>query len=401
MAECIGCGSLDVETLQDFGPLPPSNRFLPPGQTDGDAHRLAIAQCRACGLVQLEDPMPAEMVRARVDWLTYNEPEGHLDDLTSKLAALPGLSPAARVTGLTYKDDTTLARFNRLGWSNTLRLDPSADLGIGDPRAGLETVQANATAERCAAAAARHGPADLLLVRHVLEHAHAPRRFLEGLAALVRPGGYLVFEMPDCTKFIAACDYSFVWEEHIAYFSPATIRTFLSAGGFDSPEIVAYPYAFEDSLVAIARRPAVLHSAPAAPPRAADLEPGRRFGAAFDARRQACRAALSAAREGGKRIALFGAGHLAAKFVNVFGLGDMLDFVIDDHPHKRGLSMPGSGLPIVDSSALADGRVDLCLLSLSPESERKVLAKHAAFLERGGQFRSIFALSPMALVPAP
>jgi len=57
--------------------------------------------------------------------------------------------------------------------------------------------------------------------------------------------------------------------------------------------------------------------------------------------------------------------------------------------------MPGSRLPIVDSSAL--DRLDICLLSLSPESERRVVAKHSAFVERGGQFGSIFASSPLAL----
>jgi hypothetical protein len=60
--------------------------------------------------------------------------------------------------------------------------------------------------------------------------------------------------------------------------------------------------------------------------------------------------------------------------------------------------MPGSGLSIVGPSVLAEGRVDLCLLSLSPESERNFLARQAQFIARGGEFRSIFALSPIALV---
>ncbi|MGW8367085.1 MAG: methyltransferase domain-containing protein [Gammaproteobacteria bacterium] len=54
--------------------------------------------------------------------------------------------------------------------------------------------------------AAKYGQADLLLVRHVLEHAHDPGAFLEALSMLVRPEGYLLFEMPDCTKFVRACD---------------------------------------------------------------------------------------------------------------------------------------------------------------------------------------------------
>ena len=59
--------------------------------------------------------------------------------------------------------------------------------------------------------------------------------------------------------------------------------------------------------------------------------------------------------------------------------------------------MPGSRLPIRSSSVIEDERIDLCLLSMSPESEEKVLLAKKAYLERGGEFRSIFPLSPLAL----
>ena len=102
----------------------------------------------------------------------------------------------------------------------------------------------------------------------------------------------------------------------------------------------------------------------------------------------------------GARVALFGAGHLAVKFLNLLGLGDLVHCVVDDDPNKLGLRLPGSGLPIRPSSALLDENIDTCLLCLSPESERKVIAGQHRFLNNGGRFRSIFALSPIALVGA-
>jgi len=93
---------------------------------------------------------------------------------------------------------------------------------------------------------------------------------------------------------------------------------------------------------------------------------------------------------------VFGAGHLAAKFLNLFDLQDLVYCVIDDNPHKLGLRMPGSGVPVRPSSVLIDEKIDLCLLSLSPESEKKVIADKQAYVDQGGQFRSIFTLSPIA-----
>ncbi len=102
-------------------------------------------------------------------------------------------------------------------------------------------------------------------------------------------------------------------------------------------------------------------------------------------------------KKSGKRIALFGAGHLAAKYVNFYDLAPLLIGVIDDNPNKRGRFMPGSGLPIIGSASLEAGEVDLCLLTLSPESEIKVRTARKHYLETGGRFFSIFSASASSL----
>ena len=112
-ATCLTCQKDAVRVLLDFGPQPPSNRFECASEQNAETHPLVVGQCDACGLVQLVTPMAPGTVLPRFDWLTYNEPEGHLDDLVARLCELPGVNPEARIVGLTYKDDTTLQRFNR------------------------------------------------------------------------------------------------------------------------------------------------------------------------------------------------------------------------------------------------------------------------------------------------
>jgi SAM-dependent methyltransferase len=340
--------------------------------------------------------MPLEMVRSRFAWLTYNEPEGHLDAMVASLAELPGVSRNSLLAGLTYKDDSTLSRFDRRGFQRAYRIDARLDLDLPDSAPGIEAVAAAIDNKRTQAIAARRGQADVFLARHILEHAHAPRHFLEGLAPLVKPGGYLVFELPDSSKFLEACDYSFLWEEHIAYFTPATIRAFIEMSGWEVVDIRAYPYSLEDSIVAVARNLRPKNHA-----RSGDLPlelaRGSNFAARFQEVRDRSRRKLSGICAAGRHVAIFGAGHLAAKFLNLYETSEYIDFAVDDNPHKRGLLMPGSRLPIVGSAVLEQGKVDLCLLSLSPESEQKVLSAKASFLEQGGEFRSIFALSPISI----
>ncbi len=339
------------------------------------------------------------MVKSRFEWLTYNEPESHLDDLVSRLCRLPGIGRDSRVIGLTYKDDSTLARFNRLGYANTYRYQTAADLGLHDRRAALESIQAALDESMASTLAARDGRADILIIRHVLEHAHDPALFLRAARILVKPAGYLVLEMPDCTKFIRACDYSFIWEEHIAYFSPQTLAALVSSAGLTMREVTLYPYPLEDSLVGIVRNDSSSDAWRSARDELdAALADGRGFGQRFSEFRIRLQTLFRVWQHEGKRVAIFGAGHLGAKFVNMYSLRELIECVIDDNPSKQALLMPGSRLSIRGSAALAG--IDLCLLSLNPESEQKVLTKNRPFLGRGGRFLSIFALSPKSVYKA-
>jgi SAM-dependent methyltransferase len=397
---CRSCHAGALGVLIDFGTQPPSNRFERPGDAPAETHPLVLGQCTACGLVQLIDPMRAESAKSRFAWLTYNEPEGHLDDLVGRLRGLPGLHAQSRIFGLTYKDDSTLARFNRAGYAATYRYDLAADLGLDDPCAGLESIQQVLDTTLAERLVARHGRADLLLVRHILEHAHQPTAFLAAVRRLVKPDGWLMFEMPDSTKFLRAFDYCFVWEEHITYFTPATLAAFFAHAGAAVESVFAYAYPLEDSLTGIVRNAdAATRDAPSAH-LAAELADGQAYSRRYADVRARVQALLRGWRAQGERVAVFGAGHLAAKFVNLLDLVGNVDCVIDDNAYKQALLMPGSRLPIRGSATLASGEIRRCLLSLNPESELKVRAKMAPWLAAGGEFRSIFASSPSSVYEA-
>lgn len=389
---CISCSTVSVKSLLNFDHQPPSNRFFQNDESQYDTHPLELGQCVTCGLVQLVSPMPEDMVRSHHAWLTYNEPEGHLDKMVDDLIRLTDLKLDSRIVGLSYKDDTTLARFNKLGFANTYRYHIERDLGISEPLAGLETIQSRVSPELAELLVKKHGRADLLLVRHLLEHAHTPKIFLNALGRLVKPAGVMVFEMPESKKFLEACDYSFVWEEHIAYFTTTTLLRLIENARFNSLSLMTYEYPLEDSLVSVVRP--VSYGKNADELVAAEIALGDQYGKQFSKSRQLTRTYLSRLKYEGKRVAVFGAGHLAAKFLNLFDLQNLVYCVIDDNPHKLGLRMPGSGVIVRPSSVLIDEKINLCLLSLSPESENKVVAANRAYVSQGGRFCSIFKLSP-------
>jgi hypothetical protein len=398
-ARCYNCGAAAVEPLFDAGLQPIGNRFLRSRDEREEQFPVTLELCGRCGLVQSTKPVPAAALVPMFDWITYSEPEPHLDGLVERLMSRPGIRAGAVAGGVSFKDDSTLARLAANGL-RTWRLDMSGDLGVARPGLGVETIQEVLTPERAVAAAARHGAADVLLVRHILEHAHDLGCFLEGLRRLLAPGGYVVIEVPDCTRALELGDYTTIWEEHTFYYTPETFERCLLLNGFDVVGSENHPYPFENSLVAIARVSADAGRESRMPsPAVVATEAGRAkgFASSFPDRKRRMRSYLEELRRTRGKIALFGAGHLACTFVMLFGIHDLVEFVIDDNPHKRGLFMPGSRLPIVGSDVLASGEIALCLLSLNPIGEQKVMQKNRAFADAGGAFASIFPASAHAL----
>jgi len=387
-----------VELLRDYGPHPICNRYLTTADAPEFAHPMVIGQCGACGLVQTLDPVPAAELVPAVDWIAYNEPEGHLDAVAETLACLPGLKPGAVCAGVSFKDDTLLARMQRRGLT-AWRLDMEADLGITRKGCGVESIQARLDLARAATITAKRGGADLVIARHILEHAHDLRGFITAVRALAKPGGHVVFEVPDCTLAFDLRDITTLWEEHTVYFTPATFQSTVSSGGAALVNFSIHPYPFENCLVGVTRTDAGAPAAVASKETlAAEQRRARAFAESLPARREEMRRFLTDFRARHGKIAVLGAGHLACTWIHLLGLAEFVEFLADDNPHKQNHFLPGARLPIRGSSSLLTENIKLCLLAVSPEAEPKVIARNHEFVGRGGRIASIFPASRNALV---
>lgn len=396
--DCLLCRSNSVIQLLDLGLQPICNRFLTASADDEYLHAMVFGFCQDCGMVQIIDPVPAVELMPRVDWISYNEPEAHLDLIAKNIRELSGITENSTIYGITFKDDSLLARMERLGVLSTWRIDPSQDLAITQSGVGVETIQARLTLETATRIAEEHGPADVVIARHILEHAHDTAGFIEAIKTLVKPNGYIVFEVPDCTKSLDSCDYSCPWEEHVLYFTPETLKRGLAMGGMPIVSYSAYPYLLEDSLVAIVRP--VTHSETVesvGPVTSKEKDRLANYASTLSKHQEKFQNYLSQYRNDHGKIALLGAGHLACTFINLLGLKEHIAFIVDDNPQKRGLFLPGSGLPIVGSDALISEDIKLCLLSVHPQAEDQVIENNQSFIKQGGAFASMFPRSKLAL----
>jgi hypothetical protein len=391
MTACRVCATPLRGLVLDLGPQPVTKNLLRSTTAPDPTHGLAMAQCPRCTTIQLVDPFPAAALVAAEAGVTSREPEGHLDAMVETLCGM--LSPTARIVGVSSKEDTTLERFRRRGYANTYRLDPRADLGIDNPKAYVESIQKALTAQRAAAIVAQHGSADCVIVRHILEHAEAPKAFVDAVASLVKPGGLVMFEIPDCEASLAHLDYTMIWEEHVAYFTARTYRALFARTSLREIAHNSYAHPYENLLVFIGRRE---ETRGGQVPAAAndDVALFDSFVTAFPGYKADVAAALQTAKDEGRQTFLYGAGHLAVSFVNYLGLAKLIDFVVDDAPEKQNAFLPGSRIPVMPSQTIESPGPKACILGISPDREHVLAEKLTARFGDQLVLYSIFNRSP-------
>ena len=211
----------------------------------------------------------------------------------------------------------------------------------------------------------------------------------------------LVIEVPDSSKFLAARDYAFIWEEHVCYFVEATLALLAARAGYEVAGLHRAEGELEDALVAVLRPASASVDGGTATPCAFEPQLFTDYAASLDPRRDFVRSwAAEATGSSGNGLALFGIGHQALMFAHAMGVSEHVAMAVDDDPDKRGYFPPGFRVPVVPSDALLQQTsIRTCLLAVAPRIELKVRERLAPLARRGVAFHSIFAGVPGSLLP--
>lgn len=395
--QCLGCSNqLNKEAL-DLGYLPACNRFHL-GQFENDFFSLSLTECDHCSLIQLVQKPPISFITPRFQWISYQEPEGHLSDVAKKIEHITS-KDKINIIGIGPFDQPLINKLSNVGNSQFFNL--AGETGP-DCFPYLETIQANLTTAKMKSIANDYGLAQLVSCRYLLEHCHDPVEALQSFKCLLADDGYLLLEVPDCTKFINRKDYSFIWEEHVTYFTEISLTHLLNYSGYEIVEFAKYPGYLEDALVVIAKPKQMVSDDYSVKVNKLSNTLTKGQGPRFQAYKNSFSTIeknyshlFSKICDKGGKICILGAGHQAMMFIHAFKLAPYISYLLDDNPHKQSFYAPGTTIPITKSSVLLeDQSIDTCLLAINPQIEEKIQHKFAEFLKRGGKMHSIFPGSP-------
>jgi hypothetical protein len=397
---CRSCNAKVSLPFVDLGSAPPSNAFITPAQVGKPepCFPLRAFVCEKCWLVQLDEVRAADELFTpeyayyssySSTWLAHSA--AYVEGMTARLA----LDRASFVVEVASNDGYLLQFFEQAGVP-CLGIEPTAGTAAAARARGVETREVFWGRDQARLLVEDRGQADLLLGNNVLAHVPDLHDFVDGFRIALAARGTVTFEFPHLLNLIRLHQFDTIYHEHYSYLSLTFVCALLAAHDLTVYDVEELP-THGGSLRVFARHAAndsIAISAAVTAVEAQEIEAGLRLPAGYtgmqpavDAIRTAALAFLDQQVAAGKRVAAYGAAAKANTFLNYCGVRGtgQIAYVVDKSPHKQGLLLPGSNIPIVSEQTLREDRPDFVVIL--PWNLRDEITQQLEYVrEWGGRF---------------
>ena len=237
-------------------------------------------------------------------------------------------------------DGNFLRRLLDAGVGRAIGIDPQSNAAgtADDAPHGLEIIP------RLFDASMPDIEADALVCRHTLEHIDDVHGFLTLLrrwAARARRR-VLLLDLPDAERIFTERAFWDIYYEHCNYFTTETLRRAFEFAGL---RILALTREFQGQYLRI--------EAAAGPPpnpepidASAERAAYQSFAAETQASLQRCEGALARLRTLPSPLVLWQGGAKTVGFLSALSHPEVIDAAVDVNPHRQGIFLPASGLPV-------------------------------------------------------
>lgn len=394
MSECLICLSA-IKPFVSFGKMPIANGFLRADEFSNEYFfDLQAAFCGNCGMVQLLEQPSREMM--------FNENYAYFSSISTRMAE--HFKSFANMVRDTYLDEDSfvvelgsndgimLHHFAEAGIRH-LGVEPSANVAQAARKRGVNTVCEffdEALAERIKA---ENGPAQAILAANVMCHIPYLHSVVAGMARLLAPKGVVIFEDPYLGDIIEKTSYDQIYDEHVFYFSVASVEYLFARHGLEiidiKPQnvhggsmryIIARKDAYQVSPVVFAKKTREQELS------LRDMETYHNFRRNVETSRDTLMTALRDLKTKGRRVIGYGATSKSTTVTNYCGITpDLVEFISDTTPNKQGKFSPGAHIPVKPYEEFSKNPPDIALLFAWNHGE-EIMAKEKGFRDNGGQW---------------
>jgi hypothetical protein len=374
--KCRFCSSLLTNTFVDLGVAPPCNQIITHNQFNKPekVYPLHAYVCSDCFLVQVPNIVAREEVfnpeysyfsSYSQSWLK------HCKEYVDKVVERFNLGPQSNVCEIASNDGYLLQYFKERNIP-CLGVEPTLNTARVAQMKGIDTIVNFFGIEVAQGIAAHFSRADLIIGNNVLAHVPDINDFVAGIGQLLSSKGVATLEFPVLSQLIEKNLWDTIYHEHFSYLSFITVCDIFGAHGmviFDVEELSTHGgsiriYARRAEDISKPVNQSVHDMTFAEEALGQDrMSYYNSFASRVKESKRSILEWLIDAKRAGRTVVGFGAPGKGNTLLNYCGVGtDLIDFVVDDSPHKQGHYLPGSRIPILSPSSIYEAKPDYVVI---------------------------------------
>ncbi len=373
--KCRFCGQELKDTFVNLGLSPLSNSYVKKDALNKGEYffPLHVRVCQNCFLVQLEEyESPADIFTDYAYFSSYSDLWlAHAKKYVEMVTKRFSLTENSQVVEIASNDGYLLQYFLEKNIP-VLGIEPAKNVAKVAIAKGIHTISEFFGAELAEKLVTEKGRADLLLGNNVLAHVPDLNDFVAGLNILLNDDGVITMEFPRLLNLIAENQFDTIYHEHFSYLSLLTVQKVFATHGlriFAVQELNTHGgslriFACKESCLKHQQEESVGQLLAKEIAFGLDkIDTYLDFSEKVKKVKYDLLQLLVELKNQGKTIVAYGAPAKGNTLLNYCGVkNEFLDYTVDRSPHKQGLFLPGTQIPILDPAEILQTKPDYVLI---------------------------------------
>ena len=397
---CRLCEQKDLEMVVPLAPTPVAEKYLTKEQLNQKEIicPLDLYMCKACGHVQLLDIIDPKFLYSNYTYSSGNSVGlvKHFNEYAENIVKKYKPTKSSLVVDVGSNDGTLLSFFKKHGLK-VLGVDPAREIAEKATSEGIKTLPKFMNTKLSQEIKNEYGLATIVTANNAFAHGDDLIEMLKSIKSIMRPDGIFVFEVSYLLDVIEKVLLGTIFHEHHSYHSLKPLVKFMNS--FDMEIIDVERVTIQGgSLIGIAQIIGGSHKIKPSVRDLLALEEKKRLGSTdtlknFSTKLNKLKNELSITlkklKEDGKTIAGFGAARSGTTLITQMGLGNLIDYIVDDSDQKQGKYTPGDHIIVKPTNTIYEKKPDYVFI-LAWIHAKNIIANNQKYLDQGGQFITCF-----------